>query len=320
MSHDICEEPFKLSNSSKYQHATILKVKGFLHLTNGAIATVANILVLLAIKKNSSMHTPSYILLFTLAVTDLGTGLTIGPMFVAESVCFLNGHFHASCKLLQSLLFCTAHLTCMTLLTLAAISCDRFLAVLLRSRYRTTVTTERVIVTVLFCWIYSLFYASTVLVDVRGISPKVIALTVGCCLFTITFNYFNSIRLLRKIQAQIHFKTGKFSDHFNVSSYKKSTTSMIGIYILFLVCTLPLFGTVIVFNIDQGTNTPAALYMVMFSQTFQVMNSSANPVMYYFRMSKVRREIKTLLHCLTFRYNNRVRTVSITQSGSAVIS
>ena len=52
------------------------------------VAVVGNALVLTAILKNSSLRTPSYILLAALAFTDFGTGLINQPLYVIDANAF----------------------------------------------------------------------------------------------------------------------------------------------------------------------------------------------------------------------------------------
>ncbi|KAJ7392465.1 hypothetical protein OS493_012130 [Desmophyllum pertusum] len=47
-------------------------------------ATVANLLVLAAIRRTPSLHSPSNTLLFGLALSDLGVGLIVHPLFFAQ--------------------------------------------------------------------------------------------------------------------------------------------------------------------------------------------------------------------------------------------
>ena len=50
------------------------------------VAVAGNALVLVAIWKNPSLRTPSYVILSGLAFTDLMTGLFTGPLYIASEV------------------------------------------------------------------------------------------------------------------------------------------------------------------------------------------------------------------------------------------
>ena len=73
------------------------------------VTTVANTLVLLAIRKNTSLHLPSKLLLGNLVVTDLGAGIVAQPMLVAFFVPKAKG-------------ITASILACVSLLTITAIS------------------------------------------------------------------------------------------------------------------------------------------------------------------------------------------------------
>ena len=56
------------------------------------LAVTCNLVVILAIVRNSSLHTPSYVLLCNLAVSDLAVGLVVQPlyMYIAQIIAQLN--------------------------------------------------------------------------------------------------------------------------------------------------------------------------------------------------------------------------------------
>ena len=54
-----------------------------LNVLQALVTTVANSLVLSAIRKNTSLHLPSKLLLGSLILTDLGVGIAVQPMFAS---------------------------------------------------------------------------------------------------------------------------------------------------------------------------------------------------------------------------------------------
>ena len=57
-----------------------------LNLLLGVVTFVANSSILLAIKKTRDLHTPSFVLLGSLAASDLLVGLICQPLFVASKI------------------------------------------------------------------------------------------------------------------------------------------------------------------------------------------------------------------------------------------
>ena len=108
-----------------------------LNLLFGVVTFVANSTILLAIKKNRDLHTASFVLLGSLAASDLLVGLVCQPLFVAFKIAELEKNLTAYCwlKLLQRR---TAWTTSgVSLVAVAAVSVDRLLALTLHLRYDT---------------------------------------------------------------------------------------------------------------------------------------------------------------------------------------
>ena len=63
------------------------------------MAVTCNLVVILAIVRNSSLHTPSYVLLCNLAISDLVVGLAVQPLYIAVHIEQLKEEVDLSCKL-----------------------------------------------------------------------------------------------------------------------------------------------------------------------------------------------------------------------------
>ena len=127
-----------------------------LNLLFGVVTFVANSTILLAIKKTHDLHTPSFVLLGSLATSDLLVGLVCQPLFVAFKIAELERNLTAYCwlRLLQSrTAWTTSGVSC---LTVAAVSVDRLLALTLHLRYDTLVTVPRVLQVTFLFWILSM--------------------------------------------------------------------------------------------------------------------------------------------------------------------
>ena len=126
-------------------------------------AFIGNILILIALGKESSLHPPSKLLFRCLATTDLGVGLIVEPLNVAYLMSLVYEDFPL-CRFLEAISFLVGYvLASVSLLTLAAISVDRLLALLLRSRYRRVVTLKRTYVIIATFWVVSSIAAASYL-------------------------------------------------------------------------------------------------------------------------------------------------------------
>ena len=122
-------------------------------------AFLGNSMILVALRKESSLHPPSKLLLRNLATTDFCVGLFAEPIYVALLVTAVNEHWNI-CHLLATATIGSKILIAMSLLTMTAISVDRLLALLLGLRYSQVVTLKRVyLVTITFCIVSAAFSA-----------------------------------------------------------------------------------------------------------------------------------------------------------------
>ena len=117
----------------------ILVLNIFLSIT----AFLGNALILAALRKESSLHPPSKLLLSSLATTDLCVGLISEPLAVTFWMSVVNEHWNICYYLLLARFQTDFIFIAVSLLTLTAISVDRLLALLLGLRYRQVVTLKR---------------------------------------------------------------------------------------------------------------------------------------------------------------------------------
>lgn len=103
-------------------------------------AFLGNILILLAIRKTSSIAMPTKVLLGSLAFTDLGVGLLAQPLYAVKT---LSSDVLTRC--VSGVLFdiLSGHLSITSFFSVMFISLDRFMALHLKLRYRTVVTLKR---------------------------------------------------------------------------------------------------------------------------------------------------------------------------------
>ena len=94
-----------------------------------------NILTLIAFHWESSLHSPSKLLLHSVATTDLFAGLFSEPVIITYWMSVLNEHWNI-CRCALVVRIITGHiLGGASLFTLTTISVDRLLALSLRLRY-----------------------------------------------------------------------------------------------------------------------------------------------------------------------------------------
>jgi len=131
-------------------------VNAFLSVT----AFSGNILVLIALHKESSPHPPSKLLLRSLATTDICVGLISEPLTVIYWMSAANEHWNI-CPFAFVAQFITSYILCgVSVATLTVISANRLLALLLGLRYRQVVTLKRTYVIVITLWVLPALFST----------------------------------------------------------------------------------------------------------------------------------------------------------------
>ncbi|CAH3184062.1 unnamed protein product [Porites lobata] len=135
--------------SAEGLHLTLVFFNAFLSFT----AIVLNIITMQALRKTSSLPKTLKTLLLSLAVSDLGVGLLVEPLFVAFLVIEKNSTAYSTVKLARSIpakiLVFASHFG------VFALAVDRFLAIQLHLRYQELVTHKRVVAVVISLWVFS---------------------------------------------------------------------------------------------------------------------------------------------------------------------
>jgi len=199
-------------------HLTFISVlNAFLSIT----ASLGNAVILVAVRKESSLHPPSKPLLRSLTTTDLCVGLIVEPLYVTLLVIEQNEHWNI-CRYVALAVSITSYILCgVSLLTMTAISVDRLLALLLGLGYSQVVTLKRVyLITITF------YVVSTVSWTIRLFFNSLVAswydiIVVSLCLVTSVSSYMKIFVTLRHHQNQIkgHFQRSSQKNQLNEASH-----------------------------------------------------------------------------------------------------
>ena len=118
-------------------------------------AFLGNNLILVALHKETSLHSPSKLLFRNLTITDLCVGIIMEPLFVAYLVSLIKQRWDICYDLDHAGLIIGAILSSVSLFTLTAISVDRLLALSLGLRYRQVATLRKAYLSVIVMWVLS---------------------------------------------------------------------------------------------------------------------------------------------------------------------
>ena len=265
-------------------------------------AFLGNTLILVALRKETSLHSPSKLLYRNLAITDLCVGIIAEPLFVIYFTSVVNERWDICYYADWAASFSGLTLCAVSLLTVTAISVDRLLALLLGLRYRQVVTYRRTCITVTGFWILSIVGASTLFLN-RRITSWYQYIGTALCLVTTIFAYAKIFVTLRhnQIHVQSHAAQGQPSQAIplNIARYRKAVYSALWVQGTLAICYLP-FYIVAVFTPQRGM--PLSIYLARnFTVSMVFLNSSLNPLLYCWKIREVRQAVKETLRQLFCR-------------------
>ena len=191
-------------------------------------AFLGNTLILVALHKETSLHPPSKLLYRNLAITDLCVGIFVEPLVVFYWTSVVNErwdicYYTDYADSLAGYTLCTV-----SLLTSAAISVDRLLALLLGLRYRQVVTYRRICITANGFWILSIVGASTLFRNRRMTSWFQYTVT-ALGLVTTIFAYAKIFVTLRHNQIHVQNPSAQGQPSqaipLNIARYRKAVYS-----------------------------------------------------------------------------------------------
>ena len=264
-----------------------------------------NTLILLALKKVTALHPPSKLLYRNLAATDLCVGVIVAPLNVTFEMGAVTGRWNI-CRHAFLANYISAYILCgVTLLTVAAISLDRLLALLLRLRYRQLVTLKKAYLIVTAFWIVPVV-CTTMHVWNSQVTTWYSSILTSLCLVLSTASFGKIFHALRhqQIHVQNQFHQGQSSDAnlLNMARYRKAVSSALWVQLALVICYLPI-------NVAEGFAihglSPSVVIAKEFTATLVYLNSTLNPILYCWKMNEIRQAVKGIigelkrLFCLT---------------------
>ncbi|XP_072252928.1 trace amine-associated receptor 13c-like [Leuresthes tenuis] len=155
MEADLCFP--QLYNTSCKKPASAWTIDVLLHIILSSISlitVVLNLLVIISISHFRQLHTPTNILLLSLAVSDFVVGSLLMPgEIIRNTACWFLGDLMCSLYNYLSYIITSASIGDMVL-----ISVDRYVAICDPLHYPTRVTERRVKLCVCLCWLCSVLY------------------------------------------------------------------------------------------------------------------------------------------------------------------
>ena len=266
----------------------ISALNAFLSIT----AFLGNALILVALRKETSLHPPSKLLLRNLATTDLCVGLIVEPLYVTLLVIVVNEHWNICFPVAVAVSVTGYSLCIVSLFTLTAVSVDRLLALLLRLRYKQVVTLKRVYLIIITFYVVSIaFSAMKIFWNSLRLSGYVMSGVILLCLVTPIFCYTKIFFTLLHHQNQLqdHVQQPYQTNQLNIARYRKAVSSSLWLQFMLVACYLPLFLVVLIIHSEPSSSVSLAL---SYTLTLVSLNSSLNPILYCWKIEEVRQAVK----------------------------
>ena len=264
-----------------------------------SIATIlGNALILVSLRKVSSLYPPSKLLYSCLAVTDLLVGMIAGP---AIAVHFMMRNIHADSGRWMNLCVYSADvgvatftvLTTVSLQTLTAISVDRLLALVMGLRYRQVVTLRRVQAVAVCVWIPSIAYALVLFWEYDA--AKIYGYTLqSVCLLVSAVCYSKIFLTLRhhvaEVQDHVHQGQSNEGAPLNLKRYRKTVSTAAWVLISLVICYIPLIILTTLYTVNGPFPRIGIFWGLAGILVF--LSSSLNPLLYCWKIKDVRKAVK----------------------------
>ncbi len=268
-----------------------------------------NALVILAVAAKRRLQTNSNILLACLAGTDLLTGLVVYPVAIAVDMkrIFGAGPF---CTLEKLFLVALVMVGFASLSHLVLISVDRYIAVKYPLRYENIVTKQRIKIGVVLVW------AITVLTTIQESFPAFILddeaktysvyMTVNSLIYVVIFSVYTGaiaytycyiLSETRRQKKRIETEQLTQEEAKRVKKDNKAANTLTMILCALIVTYLPLTIDGVVTALDMIEPRVESI-VLSWCTTFIMLASFFNPVIYCWRIKKLRR---AFLEFLPFR-------------------
>lgn len=252
-----------------------------------------NGLLIFIITREHALKKIHFIAIRYLAVTDLAVGLIVQPIFVSTELCRITGH----CKLctLESAFWTSVVITCgSSIHHIVLIACERFVAIKYALRHEVIVTRKRLMVGSVTAWLVAVTFEGIILLDVSPFVPHIIGTVDFCICFALliyfsTSNYLKSKVHRRAIEALVpHSQQGMALPSKHKFRAAKTTTIIIG---CFLICHAPVVVVTVINFLGFLVNVSESSMLAGINSwqcTFFMFNSFVNPLIYGWRVRKIR--------------------------------
>ncbi|XP_030580341.1 trace amine-associated receptor 13c-like [Archocentrus centrarchus] len=307
---ELCFPQILNSSCRKTIRPRCLSVLIYITLSSIALLTVIlNLLLIISISHFKKLHTPTNLLLLSLAVSDCFVGLLMFFQIMIIDGCWFLGDLMCSLYFLLDYIITSASVGTMVL-----ISIDRYVAICYPLHYSTKVTPKRAKACVYLCWICSSLFQCLVLKDnlvqpgrynscygecvvvvghafgvadllLSFVGPVIVIVVLYLRVFVVAVSQARALR--SHIAAVTH--EGSVSTNVKKSEMKALRTISV-VIIVFLICLCPYY-CVTVSDQDAMLSASSATFVVCLFY----LNSCINPLIYALFYPWFRKSVKQIV-------------------------
>ena len=182
-------------------------------------------------------------------------------------------------------------------LGVVAVSVDRFLAVQLHLRYQEVVTYKRVVVVVIFIWVFRAFVSLMIVWESRVTRDFLISFTAAFAFMLTLVAYVRIYLTVRRHKNQMQsvevHEEGLSGEKAKFAALIRSTVGIFYVYLVFLFCYLPVLICVATIGISGTSTALKRFYLLSLIPVY--LSSSLNPVIYCWKMRPIQLAILHML-------------------------
>uniref|UniRef100_A0A3P8T6G1 G-protein coupled receptors family 1 profile domain-containing protein n=1 Tax=Amphiprion percula TaxID=161767 RepID=A0A3P8T6G1_AMPPE len=271
------------------------------------LTVILNLLVIISISHFRKLHTPTNLLLLSLAVSDVFLGLLMFFQIGLIDGCWFLGDF--MCTLYQYLDYI---ITSASIGTMVMISIDRYVAVCYPLHYSIQITQQRVQICVCLCWISSAIFQALALKDALK-QPGRYNSCVGECVFVgdyitgladVIFSFIVPITIIIVLYVRVFVVavSQAHAMHSQLVPTKHSVTATVQkselkaartlgvVVVVFIICMCPYYCVAL-----TGQETLLNSTSIVFVICLFYFNSCLNPIIYTFLYPWFRKSVKLIV-------------------------
>ncbi|XP_036451444.1 trace amine-associated receptor 6-like [Colossoma macropomum] len=280
-------------------------------------AVFLNLLVIISISHFKQLHTPTNLLVLSLAVADLLVGLFVMPVNIMLFIdsCWYLGKMACSILSLISNLSISA-----SVCNLVFIAVDRYIAISDPLLYSSRITDGKISVCIILGWSFSLMYIIIVMHCNEHLSPSqmsircygecviyvkyscfivdlVFSFLVPCCLILVLYLLIFKVarRQAKAVRAVTNTASHKHGEKASSSSETKAAKTLSIVIFVYLACWIPLYLS----SLSVESLSSSSMVWTVFIWLIY-MNSSVNPLIYGIFYQWFRVSVKYIVTCRIF--------------------